>query len=294
MLFALVFLPLTVSIIVKTFGLTIMMRRDGIMNWLLVTLGFIERPIRLVFTEFSLDVGMVNVFLPFMILPIYSVDAHARSAPHRCGGEPRRRPGPHLPARVTLPLTMPGIVAGASIVFSIAVAAYVTPGLLIGDRYMTMSQVMAKAYLNIRDFQLGASMAGIMLVIATVIVFASSYLARSAEQRVADHGALRHGLLLGHARAGADVSVRADPDRRRRSRSPPRAMFSFPPQGFSLRWYYAIRNADSSARLGLAFGADRVPRDLHLAGARHAVRDRDRARTDSRRARRSRPSWCRR
>ena len=62
---------------------------------------------------------------------------------------------------MTLPLTMPGIVAGASIVFSIAVAAYVTPGLLIGDRYMTMSQVMAKAFLNLRDFQLGATMASV-------------------------------------------------------------------------------------------------------------------------------------
>ena len=58
--------------------------------------------------------------------------------------------------------------------FSIAVAAYVTPGLLIGERYMTMSQVMAKAFLNLRDFQLGATMAVIMLVIAPVIVFASS------------------------------------------------------------------------------------------------------------------------
>ena len=91
-LFALVFLPLTVSIIVKTFGLMIMFRREGIVNWLLVTLGFVDRPIRLVFTEFSLIVGMVNVFLPFMILPIYSVvrmldprltDAAATSAPAR-------------------------------------------------------------------------------------------------------------------------------------------------------------------------------------------------------------------
>ena len=53
-LFALIFLPLTVSIIVKTFGISIMMGRNGIINWLLVNLGFIERPIRLVFTEFNL------------------------------------------------------------------------------------------------------------------------------------------------------------------------------------------------------------------------------------------------
>jgi putative spermidine/putrescine transport system permease protein len=180
-LFALVFLPLTVSIIVKTFGLMMMFRREGIVNWFLVTMGFVDRPIRLVFTEFSLIVGMVNVFLPFMILPIYSVvrmlDPRLTDAAASLGAGPLR-----TFFKVTLPLTMPGIVAGASIVFSIAVAAYVTPSLLIGDRYMTMSQVMAKAFLNLRDFQLGATMASIMLVIALAIVFASSYLVRGGSR----------------------------------------------------------------------------------------------------------------
>ena len=73
--------------------------------------------------------------------------------------------------------------------FSIAVAAYVTPGLLIGERYMTMSQVMAKAFLNLRDFQLGATMASIMLVIALIIVFAVTYLARTANQELSHGGA---------------------------------------------------------------------------------------------------------
>ncbi len=182
LLFALIFLPLSVSIIVKTFGLTIMMRRDGILNWLLVTAGFIDRPIRLVFTEFALYFGMINVFLPFMLLPIYSVlrqlDPRLTDAAASLGA------GPVMTfLKVTLPLTLPGIVAGGSLVFSIAVAAYVTPGLLIGDRYMTMSQVMAKAYLNMRDFNLGASMAVIMLSIAAIIVFASTYFAQSAGRK---------------------------------------------------------------------------------------------------------------
>jgi putative spermidine/putrescine transport system permease protein len=180
-LFALVFLPLTVSIIVKTFGLMMMFRREGMVNWFLVTFGFVDRPIRLVFTEFSLIVGMVNVFLPFMILPIYSVvrmlDPRLADAAASLGAGPVR-----TFCKVTLPLTMPGIIAGGSIVFSISVAAYVTPSLLIGDRYMTMSQVMAKAFLNLRDFQLGATMASIMLVIALAIVFASSYLTRYANR----------------------------------------------------------------------------------------------------------------
>jgi putative spermidine/putrescine transport system permease protein len=180
-LFALIFLPLTVSIIVKTFGISIMMGRNGIINWLLVNLGFIERPIRLVFTEFNLYFGMVNVFLPFMILPLYSVmrmlDQRLTDAAASLGASPV-----YTFTHVTLPLTMPGVIAGVSLVFSISVAAYVTPSLLIGDRFMTMSQVMAKAYLNIRDFQLGASMAVVLLTIATAIVFTASYLARAPGQ----------------------------------------------------------------------------------------------------------------
>jgi putative spermidine/putrescine transport system permease protein len=181
-LFSLVFLPLTVSIIVKTFGLMIMFRRNGIVNWLLMSSGLTDAPLRLVFTEFSLLVGMVNVFLPFMILPLYSVirmlDVRLLDAAACLGAGPVR-----TFFKVTLPLTMPGIVAGASIVFSIGVAAYVTPNLLIGERYMTMSQVMAKAFLNLRDFQLGTAMASIMLVIALAVVFASSYLARDPARR---------------------------------------------------------------------------------------------------------------
>ena len=91
------------------------------------------------FTEFNLYFGMVNVFLPFMILPLYSVDAHARS---RASPTPQHRSGAgpvYTFTRVTLPFTMPGRrIAGVSLVFAITVASYVTPSLLIGDRFMTI------------------------------------------------------------------------------------------------------------------------------------------------------------
>ena len=182
LLFSLVFIPLTVSIIVKTFGLTIMFRREGILNWLLINTGLTDAPIRFVFTEMSLVIGMVNVFLPFTILPLYSVirmlDGRLLDAAATLGAPPTT-----IFRRVVLPLTMPGIVAGSSIVFALSVAAYVTPGLLIGERYMTMSMVMAKAFLNFRDYQLGSAMACVMLVIALAIVFASTLLTQRLESR---------------------------------------------------------------------------------------------------------------
>ena len=176
-LFALIFLPLTVSIIVKSFGWGIVLRRDGILNWLMLNLGLIERPVRMIFTEGALYAGMINVFLPFMVLPVYSVvrmmDARLPDAAATLGASPW-----FSFTRVTLPLSLPGVVAGASLVFSLSVAAYVTPSLLMGDRYMTMSMVMAKAFLNLRDWQLGAAMAAVMLAVAAIIVVGASLLQR--------------------------------------------------------------------------------------------------------------------
>ncbi|MBK1660437.1 ABC transporter permease [Paracraurococcus ruber] len=177
LLFALVFLPLTVSIIVKSFGWGIVLRRDGILNWAMLNLGLIERPVRMIFTEGALYAGMINVFLPFMVLPIYSVvrmmDPRLPDAAATLGASPWFRF-----TRVTLPLSLPGVVAGVSLVFSLAVAAYVTPSLLMGDRYMTMSMVMAKAFLNLRDWQLGAAMAAVLLAVAAFVVVGASVLQR--------------------------------------------------------------------------------------------------------------------
>jgi putative spermidine/putrescine transport system permease protein len=176
-LFALIFLPLTVSIIVKTFGLTIMMGRNGVLNWIMLSLGIIERPVRIMFTDLSLYISMVNVFIPFMILPLYAsmrmLDFRLAEAATSLGAGPF-----YVFRRVILPLTLPGVIAGTSLVFSISVAAYVTPSLLMGDRYMTMSQVMAKAFLFLRDFELGSAMAVIMLVISIVVILTAAWLAR--------------------------------------------------------------------------------------------------------------------
>jgi putative spermidine/putrescine transport system permease protein len=181
-LFALVFLPMTVSVIVKSFGWAIMLRRDGIVNWALLFAGWIDRPLRLLFTEGTLYVGMINVFLPFMVLPIYSgvrmMDSRLPEAAATLGAGPMFRF-----LHVILPLSLPGLVAGGTLVFSLAVAAYVTPQLLIGERYMTMSMVMAKAFLNLRDWQLGAAMAAVLLAVALVVVVGAALLQRRLARR---------------------------------------------------------------------------------------------------------------
>jgi putative spermidine/putrescine transport system permease protein len=176
LLLATLFLPLAASVIVKAFAWTILLRSDGVVNQALMALGLIHDPIRMIFTETALIIGSVNIFLPFMILPIYAVvaqlDAALSEAAATLGASP-------LVAfwRVTVPLTMPGIIAGVALVFSLSVSAYVVPTLLIGERYPTLATTIAKAYLLAREPQFGAAAGVTLFAIAIIVVALSTRLA---------------------------------------------------------------------------------------------------------------------
>jgi len=182
-LLATLFLPLAASVIVKAFAWTILLRGDGIVNTVLIAFGIVDEPIRLIFTETALVIGSVNVFLPFMILPIYTVvaqlDPRLPEAAATLGASP-------LVAflRVIVPLSLPGVIAGVALVFSLSVSAYVVPSLLMGERYPTLSTTIAKAFLLARDPMLGAAAGVVLLTIAVLVVVASGVLGgRSAKGR---------------------------------------------------------------------------------------------------------------
>jgi len=181
-LLATLFLPLAASVIVKAFAWTILLRSDGIVNETLIALGIIEDPIRMIFTETALIVGAVNIFLPFMILPIYAIvaqlDPRYAEAAATLGASPA---GTFF--RVILPLTLPGIIAGVALVFSLSVSAYVVPTLLIGERYPTLATTIAKAYLLAREPGFGAAAGVVLLTIAIIIVTLSAWLGREQASR---------------------------------------------------------------------------------------------------------------
>lgn len=175
-------LPLSVGIVVKAFSWTILLRSDGVINQGLMAIGLTSEPVRLIFTETGLILGAVNVFLPFMILPIYSVirlhDPRLEEAAATLGAGPVYRF-----LHVTWPLTLPGVIAGIAFVFSLSVAMYVVPTLLMGERSMTLSRLIARSYLYLRDEALGSTVAVILLAIAVLVVVLSQRLAR---QRAAE------------------------------------------------------------------------------------------------------------
>jgi putative spermidine/putrescine transport system permease protein len=173
------FLPLAVSVIAKAFAWTILLRSHGAVNDSLLALGVTDRPIRMIFTQAALIAGSANIFLPFMILPIYAVvaqiDPRLSEAAATLGAPPVA-----AFVRVVAPLSAPGVVAGVALVFSLSVSAYVIPTLLMGENYPTLATTIAKAFLISRDPALGAAAGAILMAIGLIVVVTG---ARFAEPR---------------------------------------------------------------------------------------------------------------
>jgi putative spermidine/putrescine transport system permease protein len=170
-------LPLAVGVVVKTFAWSILFRSDGLINKTLLGLGWVDSPVRLLFTEPALIVAAANVFLPFMVLPIYAVvrqlDPRWPEAAATLGAAPLR-----VFWRVVFPLSLPGVIAGCAFVFSLAVSMYVIPSLIVGERSQTLAMLIARSYLFLRDEQLGSSMSSVLLIIALAVVLGSTWLVK--------------------------------------------------------------------------------------------------------------------
>jgi putative spermidine/putrescine transport system permease protein len=172
-------LSLSVGVIVKAFSWQILLRSDGIINQLLLVTGVVHEPQRFLFTEMGLVIGAVNIFLPFMVLPIFSVvrqiDPAFSSAATALGAGPIYRFF-HL----TLPLSLPGVIAGISFVFSFAISMYVIPTLLVGDQMQTLSTLTARSYLVFRNEALGSTSSTLLLAVAGLVVLTAGILGSRA------------------------------------------------------------------------------------------------------------------
>jgi putative spermidine/putrescine transport system permease protein len=177
LLFAALLLPLSLSLMVRAFGWTLLLGREGPINQLLLWLGLVEHPIRLLFTEAGLILGTVSIKLPLMILPIYvvlkTIPAELGQAGASLGAGPVYRF-----FKLDLPLAMPGMLAGFALVFSQAAAAYVLPTLLGGARYLILSKAIVDNYLILQAGAVGSAISVLLLLIVVAMLVASNTLSR--------------------------------------------------------------------------------------------------------------------
>ena len=169
LLYGIVLSPLLVGIVVRSYGWTILLGNNGVINRALLDLGWIQTPLPLMYNSFGIVVALSHVFLPFMVLPIMgalqAIDPALEDAARSLGASPRR-----VFRRVVLPLALPGIQSGAILVFVLAVSAYVTPVLIGGMRIKTMAVIVVETLIDQFQWPLGSALALILSATATLVV----------------------------------------------------------------------------------------------------------------------------
>ncbi len=161
--------PLFTSNIVRSFGWMVMLGRNGLVNDGLMGLGLVDRPVRFLGTEMGILIGMVYVLLPFVVLAVGNALARVDTTLEQASADLGARPAATF-FNVTLPLTMPGVMSGAIMVFTLAVSAYVTPALLSGGRISVLSMLIFQQYSSVFDFHYGGALSVVLLVFTLVMV----------------------------------------------------------------------------------------------------------------------------
>lgn len=169
----LVLAPLLISVVVRTFGWVVILGRNGVLNNLLLSLGLLDEPARLLYTEGAVLVGMVHTLMPLTVLPIAAaldnVDPSLARAARNLGAGFWQ-----VLFRIWFPLSLPGVVAGTVITFSLAASAFVTPVVLGGARMKFMSSLIYQYNVTLLDWPFGSTLSVILLVLTLGLVTAYS------------------------------------------------------------------------------------------------------------------------
>lgn len=166
-LLMLIVLPFWTSFLLRVYAWIGLLKSNGVINNLLMALGIIHEPITMLQTDFAVYIGIVYSYLPFMILPLYANlekhDATLLEAAADLGARPFT-----AFRRVTLPQSIPGIVAGSLLVFIPAVGEYVIPSLLGRTDQLMIGRVLSDEFFENRDWPVASAVAIVMLALLVV------------------------------------------------------------------------------------------------------------------------------
>jgi putrescine transport system permease protein len=162
-----VILPFWTSLLLRVYAWVGILRNDGLLNNLLLWLGVIDTPMEIYRTDLAVYIGLVYAYLPFFVLPLYAnlvkFDLRLLEAAYDLGARPWR-----AFFSVTLPLSMPGVVAGAMLVFIPSVGEYVIPEMLGGADTLMMGRVMWTEFFNNADWPMAAAVTCVMVLLLLV------------------------------------------------------------------------------------------------------------------------------
>lgn len=166
-LLMLVILPFWTSFLIRVYAWIGILKNEGLLNLLLIKLGVISEPLTMLNTDFAVYVGIVYSYLPFMILPLYAnlekLDSSLLEAAADLGCRPIKAFW-----SITIPLSIPGIIAGCFLVFIPAVGEFVIPDLLGGSDTLMIGKTLWVEFFNNRDWPLASAVAVLLLIILIV------------------------------------------------------------------------------------------------------------------------------
>ena len=166
----LVILPFWTSFLVRTYAWIFLLRDTGLINTLLLRVHLIHQPVQFLYNDGAVLLGLVYSYLPFMVLPLYAIlekiDPSLLEAAADLGATPLRSL-----FRVTIPLAVPGILAGAVLVFIPCLGAYLTPDLLGGGRTVMIGNLVQNQFTTARDWPFGSAVSLILMAVAALLLF---------------------------------------------------------------------------------------------------------------------------
>lgn len=184
LLLVLVILPFWTSSLLRTYAMIGMLKANGVLTGALAAIGLVEPGTAILHTDLAVYIGIVYNYLPFMILPLTAtlmrLDFDLLEAAADLGARPWQ-----AFARITLPLSMPGIIAGSLLVFIPAVGEFVIPDILGGPDALTIGRVLWTEFFTNRDWPLAAAVAVAMLLLLVIPTLLFEYVENRRERREA-------------------------------------------------------------------------------------------------------------
>ena len=166
-LLLLIILPFWTSFLLRVYAWMGLLADQGTINHFLIWLGVIEKPLRMMYSEFAVYVGIVYTYLPFMILPLFANMEKLDLTLHEAAADLGSKPITTF-FTVTLPLTMPGIVAGSLLVFIPATGEFVIPDLLGGGNVLMIGRVLFNEFNSNNDWPVASAVAMALLLLLVV------------------------------------------------------------------------------------------------------------------------------
>lgn len=168
-LLLLIMIPFWTNFLIRTYAWILILRTEGLVNTVLLSLGLVNQPLTLLYTEGAVILGLVYGYLPFMVLPLYAsvekLDFSLIEAAFDLGANEVR-----TFLRVVLPQTMPGVIAGCILVFIPSIGAFVTPDILGGAKTVMIGNLVQQQFLTSRDWPFGSAVSFILMVIVTLAI----------------------------------------------------------------------------------------------------------------------------